>query len=379
MSSARERRKKRRERQQMAERVQKNVKQVVPEGRFSLPNINLQLPGGRAWFVVPMALLVVAVVVLGLRLINPPEAVNVPDGIWLDDSVTYTLTDSDDYAALARDLRNNNVGRVFAYVSSLKADATWSGEATGSNRFVDVEVQLGEFVEKMRAAYPSVELYAWVEVVAQTPEGYRLDSEQVQTTVASFSSRMTDRLGFDGVLLDVKPIFSDNADYLDLLTAVRNEIELGTPLAVAAAPDLTPQDADIVVSDIIAPGTLWSREYKQRVALKVDLLAVTAYNSYLTQPVDYIEWVTHQVDTYVEALQEVGSDATLLISVPNYAPNPPAHPEDVETLSGGLDGVRRAWETFDEETRPALDGIAYYTDDQLTDAEWRLIQQKWRN
>jgi hypothetical protein len=236
-----------------------------------------------------------------------------------------------------------------------------------------------QFVQALRTAYPDVTVYAWVEVVASPPGGYRLDSLQVQNTVASFSSQMVTGAGFDGVLLDVKPIFTDNDDYLSLVNAVRARIGLERSLALAVAPDLTPQDAGITVSDVIAPGTMWSDEYKQRIALKADMLVVNAFNSYLSQPVDYIEWVTYQVDAYVDALQVVEGETALLISVPNYAPNPPAHQADVETLSAGLDGVRRGLIGLDEVTRPYVDGIAIYTDSPLTDDEWRIVRDKWGN
>jgi hypothetical protein len=381
MSSARERQKKRRQRKEMARRVEGSVKQAVPGDGFQIPAVvrNINIPGGRWWLIGLLALLIVGGVTLSLGLLNPPDTEEASSAIWLNDSWTYTINDPAGLNALAERLQQNQVGTVFAYVSSLKTDTTWSGRETGRNRFSDVEDQLAQFVQAMRTVAPDVEIYAWVEVVASTPDGYRLDNLQLQNTVASFSSRMVTELDFDGVLLDVKPIFSDNDDYLDLVNAVRARIGLERSLALAVAPDLTPQDAGITVSDVIAPGTMWSDEYKQRIALKADMLVINAFNSYLSQPVDYIEWVTYQVDAYVDALQVVEGETALLISVPNYAPNPPAHQEGVETLSAGLDGVRRGLIGLDDDTRPFVDGIAIYTDAPLTADDWQLVRDKWGN
>ncbi len=379
MPSARERQKKRRQRKEMARRIEGTVKQAVPDDGLQIPQAlrDIQIPGGRWWLVALLALLIVGGVTLSLGLLNPRDDSGTADAIWLNDSWTYTIDNAAGLSALVDSMQAHEVGTVFAYVSSLKTDNTWSGRETGGNRFTEVEGQVTQFVQALRTAYPDVTVYAWVEVVASPPGGYRLDSLQVQNTVASFSSQMVTDMGFDGVLLDVKPVFTDNEDYLSLVNAVRARIGLERSLALAVAPDLTPQDAGITVSDMIAPGTIWSDEYKQRIALKADMLVVNAFNSYLSQPVDYIEWVTYQVDAYVDALQVVEGETALLISVPNYAPNPPAHQAEVETLSAGLDGVRRGLIGLDEVTRPYVDGIAIYTDAPLTDADWGIVRDKW--
>lgn len=377
MPGARDRQKKRRQRKEMARQVESKMRQVVPDEALQLPE--LRIPGGNWWLILLLALVVVGAVTLGLGLLNPPENNRSASAIWLNDSWTYTISDPAGLSALVDNMQAHQVGTVFAYVSSLKTDTTWSGRESGRNRFSEVESQIEQFVQAMRTAYPDVEIYAWVEVVAATPDGYRLDNLQLQNTVAAFSGQALTDLGFDGVLLDVKPVFSDNDDYLDLVNAVRARIGLEQSLALAVSPDLTPQDVGITVADVIAPGTMWSDEYKQRIALKADMLVVNAFNSYLSQPVDYIEWVTYQVDAYVDALQVVAGETALLISVPNYAPNPPAHQEGVETLSAGLDGVRRGLIGLDEDTRSYVDGIAIYTDEPLSADDWQLIRDKWQN
>src|SRR5690606_5990332 len=121
-------------------------------------------------------------------------------------------------------------------------------------------------VAQIRSVYPTVELYAWIEVNVQSPE-YRLNQPQIQNTIANFSQRMITQLDFDGVLLDVKPIFEENEDYIQLLRTVKRQIGIDTDLLVAVPPDLTPSGTQLNLPDVIAPATEWSAEYKQRVAL----------------------------------------------------------------------------------------------------------------
>jgi len=381
MSKARERQKKRRERQKMTKRVSSpNIRQISPPDALQLPKITL--PGGRWLLLILAAIIVFIGVILALGLINPLEVENAPNAIWLDERWTHGERSESEFATFAGTLQDNQIGSIFAYVSSLKADGSWSGILDRRNQFSEVETAVQDFVAQIRAAYPDVELYAWIEVAAATPEGYRLDNPAVHGTVASFSSRMVNRFDFDGVLIDAKPIFDPNEDYISFLRAIRSQIGLDVPMLVAVPPDLTPANTDLNLTNRIAPGTEWPDEYKQRVALQADQLVIGAFNSYQTNPIDYIEWVTYQVDAYTEALNERETGATVLISVPNYAESLPAHDASVENLSAALDGVRRGLLFENEDEALELDlsfveGVAIFTDTDLSANEWRIYRDKW--
>jgi hypothetical protein len=183
--------------------------------------------------------------------------------------------------------------------------------------------------------------------------------------------------GFDGVLLDVRPIFEENADLPQLIRSVRAAIGLGTPLIVSVPPDLTPLDTTLRLPAVIAPGTQWSAEYKQRIALQADQIVIQAFNSYQTDPVAYIEWVSYQVTSYVDALSAIGSGTTITVSVPEYAERLPAHDPAIESLSGALDGVSRAVLELDETTLPFFAGVAIFADRDLQDADWQIFSDKW--
>jgi hypothetical protein len=253
-------------------------------------------------------------------------------------------------------------------------DATWAG--ANGQAFNTLDGSIRQYIQQWRTAYPDAKLYAWIEVQAAVPS-YRLDSPQLQRVVADLSAQAKTDWGFDGIFLDVKPIFDNNKDFPILLQAVRRSIGLDTPLAVAVPPDLTPTDAGITLPPQIAPDTVWSREYKQRIALQADMLVVSAYNSYLTDPASYIQWVEYQVQAFVGAMSGIDTASHLLISVPNYDTVPPAHIADVESLAGALDGVRRGKAALSEAQQPFLQGVAIFTERLLSEEEWNTYQTKW--
>lgn len=375
MSKARERRKKRKKREAMAQRANSSLRQIVPEGTIEMPEINM--PSFRWYFFIPAGIILVLVVIFALGRINPNDERLFNNAIWLDSDWSYNNPTDEQIAELSLELQRHDIGSVYVYVSSLRDDITWSGEITGRNRFNDVQDNVASFVTRLKAVYPTIEAYAWIEIATTSASGYRLDNLRVHDTVANFANLMINGLGFDGVIIDTKPLFDENEDFPVMLRTIRAEIGLDTPMLVAVPADLTPTDAEIVQPEQIAPGTEWSDEYKQRVALQADTIVINAYNSYRENPVDYIEWVTYQVDDYVAALTQIDTSVTVLVSVPNFPANPPAHLEDVESLEAGLDGVKRGIAVLDEGLRELVIGVAVYSEAPMTDSDWRIYRQKW--
>ncbi len=377
MPSARERHlKRKKEREAMATRPHM-PRQITPSNTFQIPQI--KLPFGRWTLLVPMAVLLVIAVVLGLGAFNPPDIPTPPNAIWLDRSWTYAERTDASLSELVRQLQKHDIGTIYAFVSSLKPDNTWSGHLEKANRWNgEGEPLVTTFAQKIKLLYPNVQLYAWIEVIAETAEGYRLDSPQVQRVVADFSGRMVNVLPFDGVLLDLKPIFTDNEALINIIRLVRGSIGLNKPLAVVVPPDLTPSGVDFNVASIIAPNTVWTEQYKQRVSLQADQLVVAAYNSYLNDPIDYIYWVTYQVQAFSKALDSIETRSQLIISVPNYAAQAPAHDPLIESISAGIDGVVRALADLSPSQQQRLRGIAIFTDRDLTNSDWAIFREKWQ-
>jgi len=366
---------KRRRREAMVTRVD-SPRQIVAPNKRQTPKF--QLP--RWWRLVSVIIsfiIISAVVILGLGFINPLEIDEGSNAIWLDQQWTYTSLDDSELIELGSTLNDNQINLVFAYTSSLLENGAWGGNPDGRNRFSEVQTSLRNFVQRMKQINVDGQVFAWVEIQASTPDGYRLSSSTLHQTVADFSRQLIENFGFDGILLDVKPIFDDNMDVLALMRTVRATIGIETPIAIALSPDLTPTDAGIVISNLIAPDTARTEEYKQRVALQADMVVVTAYNSYLNNPVDYINWVQYQVETFGNAMTNIDTSAELLISIPNYAEIPQAHDPSVESIAGALDGVARGIASLDDERRGVVRGVAIFTDSRLNENDWRIFQEKW--
>ena len=383
---ARDRHKRRKQKQAMVvrggtKRGSSSGQQIRSQDKFKFPTI--QLPKNRFFFGIPVAFLVILSVIGALALFKNDDPDTFNNAIWVDKSWTYGEYTGDELLKFADQLKNNRIGTVYAYVSTLNINGTWSGGQQGQGSFMQSRDDITDFVTDLKRVYPSVNVYGWIEIwtTLDNDDGYRLDDEELHANVADFSKRMINELGFDGIFLDVKPLFTDNEDFLKLMRTVRASVGLDTPIAIAVPADLTPDDETVSPVEGIAPGTMWDANFKQRVMISANEIVITVYQSYRDNPLDYMNWVAYQVDTYVKLISELelNTDTRILVSIPNYQTQSNAHNPTIETIAAALDGINIGLDRLDEEMQPLLTGVAIFSDRDLSDAQWEIYQQKWLN
>ncbi len=191
----------------------------------------------------------------------------------------------------------------------------------------------------------------------------------MQQNIADFSASVVTELGFDGVFLNIEPVWTDDENFLELLRKVRASVGDDVTISVAAPPDWSPENADIPVPPLIVPGTIWETEYKQSVALLADQIAVMAYNSGLSSPTDYEQWMAYQVAAFAQAVGELGQGTELLIGIPTYDAEPPGHDPLVENVESALDGYADGLEQAGE-AASFVRGVAIYAGWTTDDLEW---------
>jgi hypothetical protein len=343
-------------------------RQTAPSDRFKPPKINLP---GRTWAyaIGSIALVILVVYILG-RLRNEPDELP-PNAVWIGTEWTYEEHSAEEIQNLAQKLRDNQVGTVYAWVSWLQGDQTWRG----SDNFAKVTA----FVQQFKQVYPEVRLYGWVSLpVDEGPNGYRLDNVGVQQIVADFGARVMDEFGFDGVHLNVEPVWNNDQHYLALLRKVRAAVGEDTLLSAAVPPDWSPIGANIPVPPLIVPGTIWDLEYKKSVALLVDEMAVMSYNSGLSTASDYTTWMAYQVNAFVQAVDEVGGGTDIIMGIPTYADAPPGHLTSVETIEAAAQGIRAGLQEVGD-LAGYVRGAALYAEWETGDDEWAQFRDAWVN
>ncbi|PJF22666.1 MAG: hypothetical protein CUN56_04850 [Phototrophicales bacterium] len=379
MSRARERQKRRIEqrkaRDAMSGRNKKRTRSHLAPAQSDLPEINLN-------FLRPVLLLLssglfMAFMIILVGLFAGDEPVFVPNALWLDSSWTYQSHDDEAVQDLVNHLRDYQITILYAKVSELNFDATWTGLPQGRNQFDEVRETVRAFAAQLKSAAPDIQLYGVLSIRADLDaDGYRLDDPVILERTAQFASQVVHSYGYDGVMLVIEPVWDGDTYYLDMIRAVRESIGDQKLLAVAVPPDWTPLVSDVPITDLIAPNTVWSQEYKQRVMLTlIDQLVVQAYNSYLTTQSDYAAWVAYQTQAYGQAvidLQQISLQ--ILIGVPAYESIPPAHDANIETITAALIGIKQGESNL---TAPVINGIAIYAEWGMTETQWQSFKSGW--
>jgi hypothetical protein len=193
--------------------------------------------------------------------------------------------------------------------------------------------------------------------------------------------------GFDGIYLNIEPVLDGDENFLNLLRTVRRMLDTveetsglnrRIPIAVAIPPDWRPTDPTIPFGTGFTSTFEWSREYKQSVALLVDEMLVMAYHSGLTDPVDYSTWVAYQTLVYAEAVAALDVDTKVLIGIPTYPAELPAHDPAVENIPTAIQGVNSGLIQANE-ARNVVTGLTIYAEWTTDAQEWSEFQMMWVN
>ena len=323
-----------------------------------------------------LAAMAVAFAALGISSLSSRGAHPYDNAIWLDSSWTWAAADSSRLDELASQLQQHHIGTVYAYASTLDINNRWTGGRQGADGFMESWSQLSSLVAGLRQKRQDLRIMAWIEIWTHLDpvDGYRLDDPVLRQSAADFSQLLISDLDFDGVLLDVKPVYQDDDELIRLIRRVRSAVGLDAPIAVATPADLTPDAEELLELPGIAPGTMWSAKFKQRVMLTADELVMQVYQSYRGDVVDYVNWVAYHVQSYLRLLE---SDTRILVSVPHYASASAAHDPAVESLASALDGVELGLARLDAEQRQRLRGLAIFSDDALAPSLWQVFREHW--
>lgn len=353
------------------------VRQRSPRHRTAPRSLRLPaFPYLRQVFLAAAGGLFMLTLIIGLGLARRDPLQAQPNALWLGEDWTQRPQDEEALRALVRQLREDDIGVVYAWVSWLQSNNTWAGIDPGPNSFTQVENEIEAFVQQFKAAYPEAALFGWIQVPASFGAGSRLGNGDVQEEIAVFSLNLLNRFAFDGVFLDVDTIANGDDNYLAILRRMRATLPEDAQIAVALPPDWTPPDPSVPRPALIEEGTALTEAYKQRIALLADQIVVRAFNSYLESSQAYSQWMAYQVQSYVQAVDALATGTDVLIGLPTYDDNPPAHMPNVETITTAVEGIR-AGLAASGDARRAFRGVAVYAEWETDEDEWQVYREVW--
>ncbi len=275
--------------------------------------------------------------------------------VWMGVTWSMDAHSADDLTDLAAELQGYQVKDAYIYVSYLRP----------GDMFNPTYDHAAYFLNQMRKLAPPIRWLAWIGVpinITQPDGTYianRLEDPNIRSQIADFAAMTVAKLGFDGIHLNAELIPNDDPTFLLTLEAIRKALPNDAFFSTTAHALRSPTPITSIPYPTIAHH--WTPDYLYEVALRVDQVALMAYDSGLPFPRDYRNWVAYQTQASALALSDL--DTELFVGLPTSEEWTPSHQTQAETLAQALVGFKQADD-------PRMNGIALYPYWETTSDEW---------
>lgn len=251
-------------------------------------------------------------------------------------------------AGLAALLRSNHITEVFPHLCP--------ASLTGALPAVD-HVQ----AERLLDVLSGLRVMPWI----GGPNGGSVplkDQEWRQTFTSEIRSLFDRHPRFAGVHLNVEPLPSGDADFLNLLDDVRAALPEGKLLSVAAYPPPTRWHP---FEDVH-----WNEEYFREVAKRSNQLAVMMYDTAIRVPKSYQQLMAD----WTEEVLAWSEGKSVLLGVPTYSDAGVGyHHPHVENITNALRGIHQGLSRLPLPSN--YQGVAIYCHWETDDQEWDYFRE----
>ena len=177
--------------------------------------------------------------------------------------------------------------------------------------------------------------------------------------------------GFDGVQLDLEPVRSGDARFLQLLTKLQQTKPPGKTLSVAGymlEPDIRIRnEIEVRPKDVNVP-LVWDRSYYTQVMGHSDVVVIMNYDTAITSADHYRRWTQYQIESLLGLQQETGCQ--LQLGIPAYRVGRKGlHDPHVENASVAFGALHELINR-----RPERFGVTVYVENEMSPRDWKLFQ-----
>lgn len=293
------------------------------------------------------------------------------NAVWLEHAWAGQYHTSEEYDALAAQLKREQITYVYAHVGPLDSNGT----IPESRALWAVDL-----ADALHARAPHVQVLAWIgqlEAASGGPadEVVNLVNASTRLSIASTAARFVRDDHFDGVHYDIEPINNNNSHFLDLLIETRAALPAGSMISVSAekwAPNAHVAD---MLYHAGRAGQWWTSYYLAAVAAHVDQLAVMTYDSGMPNSQTYQIFVQQETKHILAAIDTAKRPPQLLIGVPTYTGDSAWFHSSAENMTSALAGVTAGLNSTPETSD--FTGVAIYRLGVTSDSDWQVYDHAW--
>jgi hypothetical protein len=284
------------------------------------------------------------------------------DGLWIGHKWVDGREGEASVAELAATVKADGIRDVFVHDGPLNDDGTLP---------VQLDPEAPWLVATFHKLAPGVRVQAWLgQEIGTGPGVLNLADKATQARIVGSVKYALDVQGFDGVHFDMEPVPSGNWGYVQLLEQVHALTTRQDRYLSISADQIEPAAGMMALGDMVAGHAhFWSAGYLHQLAGLVNEVALMDYDTWIPTSPAYAGYT--RMETRI-ALRAMPAGVHLLIGLPAYPPNPPAH-DSGETVPAAITGVRLALGSG----APASVGVALYVDFAATQGDWAAYADDW--
>jgi hypothetical protein len=286
------------------------------------------------------------------------------NALWMRRHWLHEAPGSEEIAALVASLRERGIGRIYPFLGPMDAEG-WPGWRSKAGHVRYVPQRAGAFLAEIHRIAPEIRVIPWSG--GNLGRDVHLDDAAQRRAFAEHARSLV-ALGADGIQLNIEPLPSGTAAYLDLLREVKSAIGERT-LSVAAYPP--PQEGEP------ASDTYWELPFARNVCQIAGELAVMSYDTGLKSASAYEALVatwTSQLAATLPSPEAKGCE--WLMGVPAYDDDKDYHRPDVETVEHSLNGILAGLRGIGRNS--GFRGVAIYASFTTDEPKWAVYGRLWR-
>lgn len=281
------------------------------------------------------------------------------NAVWIEHTWVDSAHTDQEVNDLVNKLKKYQINTVFVHVGPL--------EKSGAIPEKTYEFAMN-FLDKARRFDENIQYQAWM---GQLRNKIDLDDGGVRKNIAKQAMIFTKMVGFDGVHIDIEPVWDGDEDFIKTIKEIREIIGNDKKISVALA-EFIPQSVVWLVEKIHKFENYNTEINYENVANYADQIVVMAYDTGINNKIVY-KWLIKEQIVWLTRLLD---DKEILMGLPAYEDENKGFNPEVENIKNGLNGIVKGLNDL-RSKEENFTGVAIYPFWEMDLSEWGTYEELW--
>ncbi len=281
------------------------------------------------------------------------------NAVWIGHEWVGEEKSSADVQKLVVNLKKNQIDTVFVHVGPFLED----GSIDPNTYAYSIN-----FLEHARKFDDKINYQAWL---GQIRTKIDLADSTVRHNIANLCMVLSDFVGFDGIHMDVEPVWDGDKDFIKVLEECKKAMTEEKVLSVALA-EFIPESFIWFVEKIHKFENYNTEVNYKNVARYADQIVTMVYDTGINNEWIY-RWFVHEQTVRVTNLFD---DKEVFIGIPAYEEEKVGFNPRVENVKNGLEGIIKGLNNL-RSNSDSFAGVAIYSYWEIDAEEWEVYDNLW--